>query len=57
MNNKTIYLDKDTVKCLMEAQESAVSPSKAKVECGLNSHPTVNRAKNIMSNRNKGANR
>jgi len=57
MNNKTIYLDKDTVKCLMEAQESAVSPSKAKVECGLNSHPTVNRAKNNMSKRNKEANR
>ena len=42
MNNKTIYLDEDKIKCLMEAQESVVSPSKAKVECGLSNHPTAN---------------
>ena len=43
MNNKTIYLNEDKIKCLMEAQESVVSPSKAKVECGLSNHPTVNK--------------
>jgi hypothetical protein len=42
MNNKTIYLDEDKIKCLMEAQESVVSPSKAKIECGLSNYPTVN---------------
>ena len=41
MNNKTIYLDEDKIKCLIEAQESVVSPSKAKVECGLSNHSTV----------------
>ena len=41
MNNKTIYLDEDKIKCLMEAQESVVSPSKAKVECGLSKHSIV----------------
>ena len=51
MNNKTIYLDEDTIKCLMEAQESGVTASKARVECGLNNHPSVNQNKN-----NKGDN-
>ena len=32
MKNKTIYLDEDKIKCLMEAQESVVSPNKAKAE-------------------------
>ena len=41
MNNKTIYLDEDKIKCLMEVQESVLSPSKAKVECGLTNHQIV----------------
>jgi len=57
MNNKTIYLDEDKIKCLMEAQESVVSPSKAKVECGLSNHPTVNEILEDKEVNIKGANR
>jgi len=57
MNNKTIYLDEDKIKCLMEAQESVVSPSKAKVECGLTNHQIVKEnLKNKEIKNIKGAN-
>jgi hypothetical protein len=51
MNNKTIYLDENTIKCLMEALETGVPASKARAECGLNNHSTSN-----QNNNHKGEN-
>ena len=51
MNKKTIYLDENTIKCLMEAQETGVPSGKARVECGLNNQPTIN-----QNNNHKGEN-
>ena len=57
MKNKTIYLDEDKIKCLMEAQESMVSPNKAKAECGLNDHSTTNQNNTIKGvKKTKGGN-
>jgi hypothetical protein len=57
MKNKSIYLDEDKIKCLMEAQESVVSPSKAKAECGLNDHLTTNQNNAIKGvKKTKGGN-
>ena len=56
MKNKTIYLDEDKIKCLMEAQESVVSPNK-KAECGLNDHSTTNQNNTIKGvKKTKGGN-